>query len=630
MPEQPDDGKGAGGGAAAETTRAQQAQQPGQAEPAGQRAEPADQQAEQPQQAPRQPQQAQEAPQPQQAQQAQQASQAQQAPQPQQAPQASQAQQALPAQQPQQAPQAPQARTVQQVWQAPQYVGRATPQPGWATLIRPADPAPVRAATLWGVLATAFAAAFLLGDGLGAGLLITAVPAVVAAYVAARAAGRRARPWSLAWAVGCLALLAVPALRDAGWPAVLALFAAIGLGALALYGSRTWPGVLLSPLGFFDAAPTGIVWAWAGLRASGSGSRERWWPVVRAAGVGLVLLVLFGALFASADAAFADLLGGLTPDVSIEDGPLRILFFLLGGLVAVAAARAAAAPLRWDRIRVAPGTPRSPVEWALPLIVLNLLFAGFIAVQLAVLFGGYDKVLDSTGLSYAEYARQGFWQLLWATLLTLVVIALALRWAPRSGPGDRRLVRGVLGALCVLTLVVVASALRRMDLYVDAYGLTRLRLSVATFELWLGLVIVLIIAAGVFGARWLPRAVLASAGAVVLAFGLASPDGLIAERNVSRFQKSVASDRDTGKAIDLTYFQTLSADAVPALDRLPEPHRSCALRGINDELAERGQKPWYATSLGEHRAKRILRERPVTASYEVCSRLGAFNSRYEY
>ncbi|QES47860.1 DUF4173 domain-containing protein [Streptomyces venezuelae] len=605
MPEQPDDGKGAGG-AANETARTnEQAQQV-----SGQASEQAPQQApkpapEQAQQAPDQVQQAPQVPE--------------QASQPQQGPQ-----------QPQQSQQPQQARAVHPVWQAPQHAGRATQQPGWATLIRPADPAPVRAATLWGILATALAAAFLLGDGLGAGLLITAVPAALAAYAAARAAGRKARPWTLAWAVGCLALLAIPALRDAGWPAVLALFAAIGLGALALYGSRTWPGVLLSPLGFFDAAPTGVVWAWAGLRAGGQGSRERWWPVVRAAGVGLVLLVLFGALFASADAAFADLLGALTPDVSVEDGPLRILFFLLGGLVAVAAARAAAAPLRWDRIKIAPGTPRSPVEWALPLVVLNLLFAGFIAVQLAVLFGGYDKVLESTGLSYAEYARQGFWQLLWATLLTLVVIALALRWAPRSGPGDRRLVRAVLGALCVLTLVVVASALRRMDLYVDAYGLTRLRLSVATMELWLGLVIVLIIAAGVFGGRWLPRAVVASAGAVVLAFGLASPDGLIAERNVSRFQEAAESDRDQGKAIDLAYFQTLSADAVPALDRLPEPHRSCALRGINEALADRGQKPWYATSLGEHRAKKILRDRPVTTSYEVCSRLGAFGSRYEY
>ncbi|MGW2276360.1 DUF4153 domain-containing protein [Streptomyces yangpuensis] len=499
---------------------------------------------------------------------------------------------------------------------------RQPAKPSWATLVRPAEAAPVRTATLVAVLASGLAAALLLADGVGPGLLLAVVPAVVAAYAAARAAGRTARPWTLAWMIGCLALLAVPALRDSAWPSMLAVLAAVLLGALALHGSRTWPGVFLSPLGFADSTVSGIAWVLKGLRSRGGIGKDRWLPVVKATAVAVALLVLFGALFASADAAFADLLGGLVPDVSVEDGPIRFMLFVLGAVIAVAAARTAAAPLRWDRIQVAPGKPRSRIEWALPLIVLNLLFAGFNAVQATVLFGGYDKVLKSTGLTYAEYARQGFWQLLWATLLTLAVIALALRWAPRSGAGDRRLVRVVLGILCALTLVVVAAALRRMDLYVDAYGLTRLRVSVAAMELWLGLVIVLIMAAGVFGARWLPRAVAGSAAAAVLAFGLLSPDGMVAEQNVARFEKD--------QKIDLAYFQSLSADAVPALDRLPEPQRSCALRGINDDMARAGDVPWHAMSMGEYRARQILRDRPVTASYEVCSRLGTFGSRIEY
>ncbi|MFD8794560.1 DUF4153 domain-containing protein [Streptomyces vinaceus] len=490
----------------------------------------------------------------------------------------------------------------------------------WAEAARPASPGPVPTAVLLAAALAGLASGLFLGDGAGLGLLIAAVPAVAGACLAARATRRRARAWSVTWALGCVALLGIPALRDAGWPSALALLAAVLLGALALHGSRTWPGVLLSPLGFVDSAVLGVRWAWSGLRSRGSGvDRARWLPVLKAAAVALVLLVLFGTLFASADAAFADLLDGLTPEISLGDGPVRLVLFLLGAVLALAAARAAAAPSRWDRIRIKPGKPRSRVEWALPLIVLDLLFAGFNAVQLAVLFGGYDKVLERTGLTYAEYARQGFWQLLWATLLTLAVIALALRWAPRGGAGDRRFVRAVLGTLCALTLVVVASALRRMDLYVDAYGLTRLRVSVAAMELWLGLVIVLIMAAGVFGARLLPRAVAASMAAAVLSFGLLSPDGMVAGTNVARFERTAK--------LDLAYVQDLSADAVPALDRLPEPRRSCALRGINDDLSRRGRVPWYAISLGEYRARQILRERPVTASYEVCRGLGTFHGR---
>ncbi|MFH9761451.1 DUF4153 domain-containing protein [Streptomyces anulatus] len=494
---------------------------------------------------------------------------------------------------------------------------------GMTARLRPPPPPLIRPAVLGSVLATALLSALFLGDGLGVNLLIVAVPAALAAFFAAQAAGRRLRAWTATWAVGGLALLAVPALRDAGWPTFLAVVSAFALGSLALHGSRSWPGVLIGSLGLFDSVVPGVIWGVRGVRARAAGSRANWGAALRTTAVALGLLVVFGTLFASADAAFAELLGSLTPDASVGEGPWRTLLFALGLAGALAAAHAAAAPVRWDGLTVRPGKPRGRAEWALPLIVLNLLFAAFITLQLVVLFGGYDKVRDVTGLSHAEYARQGFWQLLWATLLTLLVIALALRWAPRGGTGDRTLVRSVLGPLCVLTLVVVASALRRMDLYVDEYGLTRLRISVAAMELWLGVVLVLILAAGVFGARFLPRAVAVSAAAGVLAFGLLSPDGLIAEQNVQRFEDG----RST--SIDIDYVKDLSADAVPALDRLPEPERSCALRAIQNDVLH-DDTPWYATSWGEARAKEILEKRPVKGDGSDCYRVGTEGTRDGY
>jgi hypothetical protein len=459
------------------------------------------------------------------------------------------------------------------------------------------------------IAATALLSALLLGDGLGVNLVLVAVPATLAAAFAARAAGRRLRPWTLVWAIGGLALLGVPALRDAGWPTFLAIVSALVLTAFALHGGKGWPSMLFSPFGLVDSLGSGTTWAWRGLRDRADGSRGRWGPVMRTIGVALLLLVVFGALFAGADAAFADLLGSLMPDVSPAQVPWRLSFFLLGLFGAISLARTAAAPLRWDRMVIRPGRARARLEWAAPLIVLNLLFAAFNAVQLAVLFGGYDKVLEETGLTYSAYARQGFWQLLIATLLTLVVIGLALRWAPRAEARDRTLVRAVLGTLCVLTLVVVASALRRMDLYVDAYGLTRLRISVVAMEIWLGVVILLIMAAGIFGARLLPRALAASAGAAVLVFGLASPDAIVAERNVERYER-------LGK-IDVPYLEGLSADAVPALDRLSEPQRSCALMDIDARLRT-DDGGWFATSWSEARARSLLAERGIERSRADC------------
>ncbi|WP_420907346.1 DUF4173 domain-containing protein [Streptomyces scabichelini] len=477
----------------------------------------------------------------------------------------------------------------------------------WFADLQAEAPAPVRPATLWAALATGVLSMLLLGDGLAINLLLVAIPAALAAYYAAQAAGRGPRRWTLVWGVGGLALLTVPALRDADWPSFLAVVSAVAAGSLALHGGRTWTGVLFGPIGLYTSVLTGPAWGWRGLRERFGGARGSLGPVLRALAVAAVLLLVFGALFAGADAAFADLLGGLMPDASVSGGPWRVVLLVLGLVGALAAAHTAAAPVQWDRVEVPPGRARGRVEWALPLIVLVVLFAAFNAVQLAVLFGGYDAVLEKTGQTYAEYARQGFWQLLLVTLLTLLVIVFALRWAPRDGARDRTLVRVVLGTLCVLALVVVASAVRRMDMYVEAYGLTRLRISVVAVELWLGLVIVLIMAAGVWGARWLPRSVMASAAVGVLAFGFLSPDALIAERNVERYE--VTSKEGEGK-FDLGYARGLSADAVPALDKLAEPLRSCALESIAKDV-EKENKPWYATSWGEARARSILEDRPL-------------------
>ncbi|CAN5694417.1 hypothetical protein BH18ACT13_BH18ACT13_11700 [soil metagenome] len=101
-----------------------------------------------------------------------------------------------------------------------------------------------------------------------------------------------------------------------------------------------------------------------------------------------------------------------------------------------------------------------------------MLFLVFVVVQVTVLFGGHDHVLETAGLAYAEYARQGFWQLIVAAVLTLAVIAAAARVAQPHHAAEKTLLRALLGTLCVLTIVIVASALHRLDLYEEAFGLT--------------------------------------------------------------------------------------------------------------------------------------------------------------
>jgi hypothetical protein len=243
------------------------------------------------------------------------------------------------------------------------------------------------------------------------------------------------------------------------------------------------------------------------------------------------------------------------------DEIFRWLFvFLLVAFGAAGAGVVVMSPPEVDPTTRRPGR-LSRVEWAMPVGILVALFTAFALVQVAALFGGSEYVQRTTNLTYAAYARSGFWQLLAVTLLTLGVVTAAARWAPRETARDRLWLRGLLGALCVLMLVVVASALSRMWAYQEAYGFTVERLLVEACELWLGVVYLLMIGAGVrLGSGWLPRAVVGSALAGLLAFAWLNPERMIAAHNVERYQA-------TGR-IDTNYLSLLSADAIPELARL--------------------------------------------------------------
>jgi hypothetical protein len=420
----------------------------------------------------------------------------------------------------------------------------------------------------------------------------------------ARGAPARLGLARLLWLAATVALVGVGGVRAAGWLFVLCLFTAGLTACLAVADGRSLPGLLFSalipPASVFRAG----AWAARGLRQADRAGRSSLSRGLATAGVSLGLLVVFGALFASADAVFANLLGGLLPELSGWTIVRWIVVFLAVGAGLLGAAYVLADPPDLTGLERPSRHRLRRLEWAVPVALLDVLFAAFVLVQLTTLFGGSAHVLKTAGLTYAEHARGGFWQLLVVTVLTLLVIAGASRWAPRETPAQRWLIRLLLGALAMFSLIVVGSALYRMNVYTQAYGATRLRLLVAACELWLGLVFVLILAAGVrLRATWLPRLVLGTAVLALLGLAVANPDRLIADRNIDRFNES--------SRLDLEYLSRLSADAVPALDRLPDPLRDCALRNIAQDLTNHPDD-WRGANLGRRAAWKLLRDSPVT------------------
>lgn len=427
------------------------------------------------------------------------------------------------------------------------------------------------------IVAGVLAAALLPGVRAGLGLVLVAVAVAVAAALA----GRTPHPVRAA-ALGllALALVASAAVRDAGWVIAGELCAAVVLGSIAMSAPRHWRATALASSAAVLRMPSG---ARRVARSAASGLVAAPAGRAPALGRGLVLAgalcAIFGALFASGDRAFAQLAGDMLPDdVPLHDLPWRLV---VGGLVISLAGGLAQAAAVADEPARRPLLRLGRLEWLLALGALDALFALFVAVQLVVLFGGDAYVRDTAGLTYAQYARAGFAQLVVVAALTLGVVGGALRWARTERSRDAAVLRALLGALCLLTLVVLASALHRLGLYEAAYGFTRLRLAVHALLLFGGALFVLLVAALAGGRRdWLARATVVLGALAALAFWVGDPDRRIAAHNVERFQA-------TGR-IDTFYLSGLSADAVPALLRLPEPLREQALSRQRARLAGAG------------------------------------------
>ena len=296
---------------------------------------------------------------------------------------------------------------------------------------------------------------------------------------------------------------------------------------------------------------------------------------LRGAAVGLVAAIpvaaLFGSLLMEADPVFERLLStALTAELHELAGH---------GVTILAWTWLAAGALRLFLLR--PAARRDVaiegrfgiIEVGTVLLVVDLLFLAFVLVQLRYLFGGAALVTGLTGLTYAQYAREGFFQLVAVAALSLPLL-LGADWA--LGSRDRattRRFRLLAGLMLALLNVMLASALWRMRLYTAEYGLTELRLYTTAFMGWLVLVL------GWFGATVLrgrrERFGFGSvaAGLFVLgALNLVNPDGLIAATNLAR--------AGTGRAVDTAYLYSLSADALPAVHRaLPRLDRGnrCAV-----------------------------------------------------
>lgn len=320
--------------------------------------------------------------------------------------------------------------------------------------------------------------------------------------------------------------------------------------------------------------------------------------VARGLALAAPVVTVLGFLFARADAAFNQAAVHLF-SIDFGDASVGALVTIAFAIVVGGLFRRLLLPARPLNVKP-PVDPEArlaihPAEFVVALGAIDALFVTFVGFQVRYLFGGAARVESVAGLTYAEYARSGFFELTFAALLVLPLLIGAQALARRATSATRAWFLALGAVLTGCVLVVLLSAADRMQIYVDSYGLSELRVFTTIFIAWIAVVTLWLSVSFFLHRRCFAFGALVAGYAFVILANAINPDALIAR-----------TDLRMPRSADLAYLSSLSLDAAPAVSAnarwLPPPERAQLVSKANQHWrAELRSADWKAMNLARLR-----------------------------
>jgi len=268
--------------------------------------------------------------------------------------------------------------------------------------------------------------------------------------------------------------------------------------------------------------------------------------IIKTAGITVITVIFFAGLLSQADPIFEELISDILDEAAGRTIVSIMLAVLLSFLLSL--------KLKADAADSPKFTLLSFYDVAVPVIGMVLLFGFFLFIQGKYLFGA-EANFAAFDLTYSEYVRKGFIELLIGSFFgSLIVYAVILKTKVLESIGRVRSLKS-LNALLILELfAVLGSALQRDLMYVDVYGLTRIRLIGGVFLACLAAFLLLLLALNITKSmkeKYLLGGVLAITMVATLTLNYFNMDQIVASANPPE-----------GNYKDYFYINNLSADAI--------------------------------------------------------------------
>jgi len=250
--------------------------------------------------------------------------------------------------------------------------------------------------------------------------------------------------------------------------------------------------VLDGPRAFFVLGVGGLGASARGLndaRKEAEAAGKKGGAVLLGAIIALPVVLVTTFLLMRADAAFEGLMD-LMPDLDWSEPFASVVVGGFAGWIVYA---------RGVGLRCAPKkAPKACRSRGIPCVTVNvllgavnLIYCVYLLSQFAYVGGGFSGILPQ-GYTLAEYARRGFFEMAWLSVINLGLMCFSMALVEKQAR-QIRLTRGFCVALGAVTLVLVATASAKMLLYIGSYGLTRLRVLTEVIMVWLAITAVLVV-----------------------------------------------------------------------------------------------------------------------------------------
>jgi len=274
---------------------------------------------------------------------------------------------------------------------------------------------------------------------------------------------------------------------------------------------------------------------------------------VRGGVVSLLLFIIILSLLRSADPIFSNFTNYISQQITDRLIISSIIFTIL-----ITIGLAKVTELRESELSLKNYINPSVYELAAICLTVITTFTAFILIQFRYLFSSFgERELHKIGiasLTYSEYVRKGFFELVIVSLIATLVIAFVLIFIKDFKSIKQKFLKIITSLLIFETGMIILSAAKRLFLYIDNHGLTRIRVFGFLFLIWISILLIIFLVRIYFELKSdiLFYSYILITVLILISANVINIDKLIA----TRFKPTINNE------IDYFYTSSLSADAI--------------------------------------------------------------------